>query len=332
MNKSYEKYGYKLAEEKKSIEKYLTNLSDFIDLLDIRSHLHHKNGLTLGDFYVLNGKYHLDQFGQIGKVIDGMTQMAKYFDIPLIMSDYEMHIIRNAYNKRINAVTREETEGLSWDEINKLHENRPYELGISISLGNSSIPEKNTICPYCGKGWNIDNVDDCLKHRSDWVDFPIKEKGLNGNILYDFKGQTIDKFWEFIQMKSDAVYHPCIEHGVNNPKWIDNTPDPKYPTCKINEGGFYKEKIDKNYILQDGDCVNFTVAKYFHKDCNRKSINEKETEKFKECFEKAGFKKFKLIPIPNEYCDDIKNCTICADWFNVVTKYGVIKIGWRKHF
>ena len=328
MNTAYEKYGYKLAEEKKSIEKYLTNLSDFLDLLDLRSDLHHKNGFTLGDFYVLNGKYHLDQFGQIGKVLDGMTQMSKFFDIPLLMSDYEMHEIRKAYNKKINAVTREETEGLSWDEIDKLHENRPYELGISISLGNSSIPEKNTICPYCEKGWDINNIDDCIKTRSEWKDFPIKEMGLY-EMLYDFKGQPISKFWDFIQMRTDAIYHQITDNGssVNNPKWIDDTPDPKYPTCKMNEGGFYKGKIDENYILQDGDHVNFLVSKYFHKDCNKKNLKETETEKFKECFENAGFKKIKLLPIPNEYCQ----CDICTDWFNVVTKFGVIKIGWRKH-
>ena len=310
--------------EKSTIEKYLTNFDDFMDLLEIRRD--YKG--TIENFYILNGRYWIDEFGQISKVTQGLDELKKDFNIPLVMTNNEFRELLGEFDKKHNAITSEEHDKLSWDEIDKLHKSgRPYSISITRSMG-ASLPGRNTVCPYCGKGWDLNNIDDCVRLRSEWVNFSIKEMGLYGDILYDFKGQPISKFWDFIQMRTDAIYRSVPDNGssVNNPKWIDNNPDPKYPTCKINEGGFYKDKIDKNYILQDGDCVNFTVSKCFHKDCNKKNLREKETEKFKECFENAGFKKIKLLPIPNEYCQ----CDICTDWFNVVTKLGVIKIGWRK--
>lgn len=123
------------------------------------------------------------------------------------------------------------------------------------------------------------------------------------------------------------------EHGISNPKWIDNRPDTEYETLQMNPNGFYDGrhgKIDSNYIIQEGDSIGFQVVECYHKSCNRKMLNEKETAKFKECFEKAGFIDFEMEHIPNEYCHDIINCTMCADWFNVRTRWRIIKIGWRK--
>jgi hypothetical protein len=150
--------------------------------------------------------------------------------------------------------------------------------------------------------------------------------------LFDFTGQPLQKFWDFIQMRRDAIYYSETNHGITNSKWVDLSPDPKYPTLYKNANGFFEGEVNGDYILQEGDKVGFSVVKCYHKKCNREFLNTNETTQFEKCFLDAGFEKeqFELIPIPNEYCHDVENCTICANWFNVSTEYGIIKIGWRK--
>jgi len=335
MNKAYEKYGYNtyFGAEKGTIEKYLTNFDDFIDLLEIRRNLKNSNS-ELGNFYILNGKYHIDQFAQIGKITDGLDELKSQIDIPLVVTDDEFRSFMKQYNTKMNCITSEEIDRIGWDQVRIEHDKwkRPYSISISTSF-SASLPEKNTICPYCGKGWNLDNVDDCLQHNSQIKSFPVKEFDLHGDILWDFIGQPIKNMWKFFKIRTNAIYRPITDCGVSNPKWVDNTPDPEYKTLQINPNGFYggrHYKIDDNYICQESDEINFWVIKCFHKDCNRKFLNEHELEKFEECFSKAGYTDIEITPIPNEYCHDIYNCTMCADWLNVKTKWGVIKIGWRK--
>lgn len=325
---------YTEEQEKESIEKLLINMEGFHDLLKVRRFFH-KHEEKIRSFYILNGKYHIDQFGQIGKV-EGMDELKKYFDIPLIMSDSEFYEIFRQYEIKMNTITLKETKDLSWVEIRKLHElGRPYPIYVSTSI-NSFLPNTNTVCDYCKKTWELSNIDDCLHHQSEWKSYSIKDLtklhcfGLRPNQtdLFDFVGQPIQNFWDYIESKNNAVYHHYIDNGVTNSKLVDMSSDPNHET--INANGFYLGKIDKNYILQEGDKVNFQSTKFYHKECNREFLNQNDLKKFKNCFTKAGFEDFVLISIPNEYCHDIKNCTICSSWFNVETKWGVIKIGWRK--
>ena len=242
MNKAFEKYGYNVYSEKNSIARYLSNFDDFMDLLDVRRK-YKESGI--GNFYILNGKYWIDEFGQISQVTEGLDKLKEFFDIPLVLTDDEFRNLIRRYDEKINAITPEEHKKLSWDHITKLHESgRPYGISISRSMG-APLPERNTICPYCGKGWDLNNIDNCVRHRSEWKSYPIKEKDLHGDTLYDFTGQPIKKLWDFFDLRSNAIYFPMRRDGINNPKWIDNNPDPKYPTLKINEGGFIKKKLMK---------------------------------------------------------------------------------------
>lgn len=334
-NEELQKY---LIDEIGYIKNHLGTFEDFHDLLDFRRQIRehrpdtHRN--YLGTFWILNGRYHIDEFAQIGKVCGGMDKLAKYFDIPLVMTEEKLRDFMDMYNRRINALTHREMD-LPWEEREKIikETGRPWPFdGVAYSF-NASLPRRNTVCPYCGKGWDINNVDDCLHHESEWKEYPSRQLDLYGDVLWDFVGQPIGNMWDFFVNRSNAIYYPMREGGVSNPKWVDTRIDPKYKTLQINPHGFYNGtygKIDENYIIQENDSVHFQVKECYHKECNRKKLNETETEKFKECFEKAGYTDFEMFPIPNEYCHDIENCTICANWFLVNTKWGNIKIGWRK--
>lgn len=326
-----------LSNEIGYIERHLTNFNDFHDLLDfrckIRKHCPETHRNYLGNFWILNGRYHIDEFAQIGKVCGGMDELAKHFDIPLVMTQDKLHDLMDRYNRRINALTKREMD-LPWEERQKIMKEtgRPWPFsGVSYSF-SSSLPERNTVCPYCGKGWDINNVDDCLHHESEWKEYPSRQLDLYGDVLWDFVGQPIGNMWDFFVNRSNAIYYPMREGGVSNPKWVDTRKHPDYDTLQINPNGFYEERgrVDENYIIQEGDSIYFQVTECYHKECNRKKLNEEEIKKFKECFEKAGYTDFEMFPIPNEYCHDIENCTLCANWFKVNTKWGNIKIGWRK--
>jgi len=102
MNEGYRKYSYdpytQFGGEKQSIERYLTNFNDFMDLLEVRR-IYAKSG-GVGNYYILHGKYWIDQFGQISKVIEGLDELKKYFDIPLVLTNDEFHEIMRKYNKK----------------------------------------------------------------------------------------------------------------------------------------------------------------------------------------------------------------------------------------
>lgn len=184
MNRAYEKYGYTPYSwgEKQSIELYLTNFDDFMDLLEVRR-FYGKQGI--GNFYILNGRYFIDEFGQISKVVDGLEKLKGFIKIPLVLTNDEFHDLVYRYNRSINAITPEE------------HKN----LVISRSM-SASLPDRNTVCPYCGKGWTLDNIDDCLHHNSEWKDYPARSLDLYGDVLWDFVGQPLEKAWDFFRMRS----------------------------------------------------------------------------------------------------------------------------------
>jgi len=318
------KYNYgTVFSERNSIEDFLTSIGGLTTMLKIRRKIRNdfeKDGKTspLRNFYILNGKYHIDQFGQIGKVI---TKLTDYFDVPLVISDDGLWKLVKIYNQKINAIP----DDIPWEEQHKLsEEGRPYRLSISISM-SGQLPRVNTICPYCGKGWDIDNVDDSVFRNSTFKYVPIKAKKY-----YDFTGLPIKMFWDFMEnVKPVNYYHQIDGSAVRNDKYIDNSPHPDYKTIKVNPVGLINKNIDETYILRPNDEVGFWVSECYHTDCNKKNLNERNLDEFKLIFFKAGIDYIVVENVPNEYCGD-PACSVCSDWFIFHTDYGKIKIGWRK--
>lgn len=186
----------------------------------------------------------------------------------------------------------------------------------SFSLIND-IPTSNLKCPYCGKGWDIKNCYDVVIQKN-------TEELLN---LTNFIGKKFYDVKLLFMNKNIACY---LTNEIRNDRFIDLTL--KYPNSTkdwenkivVNEKGW--TEITDDYIIQSGDDCVLTLRKYFHKSCNRKQIDIDQENKFKDLFNKAGFEDFSMEKTLNEYC----SCDHCTSWFNIITKFGIFKIGWRK--
>jgi hypothetical protein len=183
---------------------------------------------------------------------------------------------------------------------------------------NCPVPQTNSICPYCGNGWDISN----------WYDVKITkhDKDIEGSHV----GITIKQLQD--EMNGNGLGKEYrIHEVVQNDKLIDLTPDPRYKDddyvggYPINRSGHKYVKID--YVIEEGDKLWVTIFEYYHLECISKYKAANEQEYFATIFDRAGYGQHVLTAIPNEYC---KNITCCPPWYNVTTEIGEFTVGWRK--
>jgi hypothetical protein len=289
----YNGVGKPWYDTKEGITKSITSLESLIDLIQERHSAGYDRQERLNEFYIL-GRYCFDTCGNCSKA--------------------EERIPKVLMPKIPDVLTRDEF----WTYAKK----HSIQM-ISFSMNGGNLPLLGLKCPYCGKTWNIQNCHDTVVWDTTKV-YP----------LIDFVGQTLGNVKAAYAKRDDAVYRMQPEILIRNDKHIDFSP--KYPKPEYdweksivkNEHGWMDEKdgITDDYVIQPGDEGFFNVWKYFHHACNRANLRENMKAKFKEIFEKAGFKKITLWATPNKYC----SCDHCAPWFKVYTKFGIINIGWRK--
>lgn len=283
---------------KKGIEESLKSLEALNNLISERHTAGYKREEELNEFLVL-GRYMLDVCGNFSRS-NGTVPKEIWPNIPDV---------------------------LTWDEFQEYKEESSKDLvkdiSLSFSMGENGIPLPNLRCAECGESWEVKNCyDTVVCHNTEVIN------------LANFIGKTLKKVKETFGLSTSAIYRMQSDILVRNDSYIDLSP--KYPNPEHdweknivkNELGWVSEKdgIDDNYIIQKGDEGFFNVWKFFHEKCNRKHISESMQRKFKEVFEKAGFKDIRMLRTPNEYC----SCNRCAPWFNVNTEFGTINVGWRK--
>jgi hypothetical protein len=188
-----------------------------------------------------------------------------------------------------------------------------HDEGISYS-GNSEIPPSGKICPICKRVWTIEN----------FIEAMVVSNSIVVN-LKDFIGKTLKEVREIYGKKPEADYFGQSELAIRNDKFIDLTPKKGYSTLKENERG-WMDKVDENYVIQQGDETHFNVFEYFHKKCLAITLEAAQFERFKALFTKAGFFDCTFKPIPNRYC----KCERCTAWYEVKTPLCDFVIGDRK--
>jgi len=306
----------KWYDTKEGITAKLDTLENFHKLLDERRIAHRERSENLDTFYVLNGFYCLDTFGQCWKNYGSHIQ--KIIFLPVVTKQELWMLIKN-YDAGRNALTNEEIRA---DFKKAEASGRPWPTELSASI--NCPPMSHILCPECGKGWDMSNVTDYLHKESVRKRFPVGE----------FVGKTLKEMWSVFEKRTDMEYYAPTDHRVSNPKYIDKTPHPEHSTLSINGNGFTPDDMgvtDPDRILEEGDVVEFWAQEYFHRQCLRTHLDSKEKEGFMKIFNDAGFQQYDLQPISNEYegCHD-PDCTKCASWFIVITEVGIFKIGWRK--
>ena len=182
------------------------------------------------------------------------------------------------------------------------------DFGYSIRC--ERFPTENLICPECGKGWDISNIEDYYHSKDEAEIDPGRE----------FLGKTIKEFASHISKRNDAIYRLTYEILILNPKYIDHNPHPVY------KNGFANKPLD--YVLEIGDKVLFEKLVYRHIHCHRRHQAIQSKIFFEDIFRKSGFEKFSVRETKNEYC----TCIECSPWYEfAIPNFGIIKLGWRKH-
>lgn len=125
------------------VRKSLRSLKDFIQMLDERCEARSRHELNI---LVVNGKWYLDQFGQVGYLIlqdQNYRQISP--DAPIFAE--------------LGDVATEET----FRTLGK-----KYQLNYQIVLGGrGALPSEKTYCAHCGAHWHIDNLDDyCTQSKT----------------------------------------------------------------------------------------------------------------------------------------------------------------------
>lgn len=278
----------------------LASLDGFNHLVAERHNAGYERGERLNQFYVLNGRYHLDICGNCGTVST----------TPKDISTIKMPLI----------VKEEEFSNILHETLGDIH--------VCISMDGGNLPATRLVCPHCNKGWSINNCFDAICYRNtetiplnDFVGMTLREVCL----LHSMKPEAVYGMQPDILIRNDAFIDKSLKYPGTNESWQKD--------MVINEHGWVDEKFLNAqcgnadlYIIKNGDEGFFNVWTYFHKECNRAHLAETEEFKFKEIFKKSGFKDIKMTAIPNKY----HQCSTCAPWFDVETEFETICIGWRK--
>ncbi len=285
---TYNETGRPWYDTKAGVEKAIATLGGLLRLRYERYQAGYVRKEKLNELYVL-GHFFLDN---VGNVAVFMGHLKKFLpDIPSVLTHSEFH----AYTKE------------------KLGD-RAHGLGFDL---DAFLPFEHILCPICQQGWSVENVHDVTTRRTG-----------ESVELTDFVGQPFVAVKKYYALKTDAHYFIGTEPFLRNKRFIDNTPiKPGSTTVKNSDGRVgTSDGIDDAYIVHPGDILYISIVHYWHKECNRKDMESKQKQIFKDIFTRAGFRVLALKSIPNEYC----GCDLCPPWFEVKTRFRTFKIGWRK--
>ncbi len=314
-----ENYPINWYDQPKYILEKLKTLEGFHELIKARHYAHYEEKENLNEFYIFGGQWKADNCGNMMKLVTFIP--ADYINtLPKLMtSDYFFKKIHE-YDLSLHpdVLSREE---ISKKDFNYKTNKRPFPMSIAYSF-DPEIPRPDLICPVCKKGWTISNCFD--SHKEPEV------KTMNMSLYIGYTIEQIKEDWSNLHT---AIWSVTNDIFLRNDKYIDLTPDPKYPTLKINEYGWVDNRkgnkiiADTSHVIEKGDEISFEVTTYYHKKCYQNFVNSWSIKKFVECFNRSNMLWFSVVPIKNEY----ESQSWRGPWYQIDTEFGMFTVGWRKN-
>lgn len=197
----------------------IETLSGFNCLANDRKQISENQSIELQTWMIL-GRWYLDEYGNLQKIVDEKIPKELWYDIPNVMTGEEFQ-----------KFSRERTGGTSY--------------GYSVS--RASLPSPSLVCPWCEKGWTIENCHD-FDDRSSGMHAKCKEYHLHHNAVKQFTNIFSAAGIEVMEMRAiENQYWPkaLLQHGA--PWFLTKT---KIGTITI---GRRKRVIG---IQWDMDCLN----------------------------------------------------------------------------
>jgi hypothetical protein len=285
---------------KAGISTALGSYADLKKMLDARHDAYYKRKERLDEFVVL-GKMRLDTCGNA------------------------MMLIRQFERGVYDASWADGHPVLTMNEAFVMMRQAGHEDGMCST--SKCLPTPTVRCDCCGRGWDLTN----------FTDFVSNQKGQLVPCDPEWMGKTLAEFQAHVKERSDAIYFSC-ESPLRNDKYIDLRPDPNYPTLKINERGFLREKFkghdgtihgdvdSKTHVIEAGDEAYFQMLVFRHNECHMKQLRDEVRADFEKSFKDAGLNILSQIEVPNEYGSLSYN----GPWYIFTTDIGSFKVGWRK--
>jgi hypothetical protein len=162
------------------------------------------------------------------------------------------------------------------------------QLGHTIMGDQSNFPMEGAVCPACGDKWDISNF-----HTSYVTRECVPSKLQVGSIVSGELELTSDGKLMVVKHIHPEDGHSCRKPGE---------------------------------VVRKGDLVQADGYAFWHPECLRKEVTDKEEVKMREILSKVGFDEVAITRTKNGYW----NYPDQPMWFVVETRWATLTVGWRK--
>ncbi len=251
-----------------------------------------KKGDELAEFVVM-GRFRLDSRGQLFHS-EGLVLKELF---PTIEDVVEAEIA--------DAMMRNHIEALG---------KSVYRYGWFMS-SNTYLPEADIPCKVCGQFWRTNNAHDCAVRT-------VREYIRAEEFFGIFIGRPVEEFFAHVAKRRNAKYWPG--QLVRHPRFIDkNAERPNLQGWEL-----LTELGGQEYQVCKGDEIEVSRLDYYHNACLKSMIATRTRTAFDTLFQFAGFKHYDLRQLPDSEASEY--LLYAGPWFEVLTDFGMIKIGNRK--
>lgn len=233
------------------VSKAITTLEGLNNLIKARSDAGYKRKERMYEFYIL-GRYFLDTCGNFGVISKEFIPAEHIPDFPEIVDKECFWAAIETWQKKEqpDVLTHDEMHAPDFDwSANK----RPYPVSISIGCENP-IPPAHIVCPWCKKGWTIDNCYDVERRRE-------PEEMINAE---NFIGETWQSIKNNFDQLGDALY--VVERSIQKNRNVDLKPLKDCETFKADPIDLLKD-VFPGYVIKKGDHIFLKKINYYHKEC-----------------------------------------------------------------
>lgn len=216
----------------------LESLAGFNALIAARQTAGYERDERMETWFVL-GRYMLDACGNVG-VAQDFIPADRIPNFPKVANGPEFHAAIFNWQKKSqpDVLTQEEIDA---EDFSFSKNKRPFPISVSFGMNGGNVPPENILCPVCRQPWTIETLNDVLVRNKDEA-MPAGE----------FVGKTFEDLMQSIKNDRTACSYfrqekKGLYDGVGNNNKFKSVP--------------------KDYILQEGDEVDYYRRSYYHKGC-----------------------------------------------------------------
>ena len=264
----------------KGIESVLSNLNRLRDLITVRQNAYKKKKQKLNEF-VIYGRLLLSNTGGV-HFISEITNDVSHEDITdEVRKQLPPVVSMTTFKKHLKAIAKK----YSFHHIIKTH-----------------LPNVNTVCPFCHKGWTLNTVDNFV---TEGINIPAQDlKNQVGHRIVHLIASDLAAVTMFVELSEEKINDILIHH------------------LQIETNDLWSISRDR----ETRKIKNYFRMHLYHSECYRQYSANLTYQKIVKALTKANIDIIGSIRVKNEYGSE----EWTGPWYIFDTNYGLIKIGYRK--